>query len=328
MKKQLLTLSILSTMSLAAFAQSIPNGDFESWVEITAAEQQGGPTDRSPYNDLGPNKPLAQNFIRTINEAHGGFDILVAPDITAFRSADAHSGNYAVRLRSTTKSGIFVPGAITTGDIINLNDVNNVSVHLGRPYTHASQATNFEGWFKYAPEGNDSALFQVYFLKNSVEIGRAEYVVKNEVSDWTKFDAAINWTSSDIPDTIVMNIASSAAINFVNLFQCQGEVGSQLFVDDVALTGNGISVKEASLNQISASVYPNPAVENVTLSIGQNISDNMFVQLFDLSGKKIIDNKIVNANTVIETANLNAGVYILSVVDNGAKVFTNKVIVK
>lgn len=328
MKKQLLTLSLLSTMSVAAFAQSIPNGGFEDWVTITPEEQFGDPSERSPYQDLGPEKPLTKNFLRTINESVGGFDVLVAPELTSYRSTDAHSGDYSIRLRSTSKSGTFVPGAFTTGDIINLNDVNNVGVHLGRPYAHTAQATNFEGWFKYEPQGNDSALFQVYFLKNSVEIGRGEYMEKNAVSDWTKFDIAINWTSADIPDTVVIAVSASAAINFVNLFQCQGEIGSQLFVDDIAFTGNGISVNEASFSQISASLFPNPAIDKVTLSINQTISDNMFVQMFDLSGKKVVDSKIVSENTVIETSNLNAGVYIVSVLDNGAKVFTKKVIIK
>lgn len=327
MKKQLLVLSLLGAMGLTASAQFIPNGDFESWVTIEVADQEGDPAERAPYQDLGPNKNLHLNFLRTINEAVGGFDAVVAPPLTAYRSQLAHTGDYAIRLQSATKTGIFVPGVFTTGDMINVGDPNTVGVHLGRPYPHFYQATNFEGWYQYNPVNGDSALFQVYFLKNSVEIGRGEFVEKNAQSSWTKFDVPITWNTTDRPDSIVIIVAASAAINFVNLFDCKGEVGSQLLVDDINLVGPGIGVKEADFNQITASIFPIPAVENFTLAI-KEVSDNMLLQVFDLSGKKVIENKVVNTNTVVSTSQLNAGVYIVSVVENGAKVFTKKVIVK
>lgn len=328
MKKQLLVLSLLGAMGLTASAQFIPNGDFESWVTIEVADQVGAdPLERAPYQELGPNKNLHQNFLRTINEAVGGFDAVVAPPLTAYRSPVAKSGQYSIRLQSATKTGIFVPGVFTSGDMINVGDPNTVGVHLGRPYPYYYQATNFEGWYQYDPAGGDSALFQVYFLKNSVEIGRGEFIEKNKQENWTKFDIAINWTTAERPDSIVIIVSASAAINFVNLFECKGEVGSQLYVDDINLVGPGIGVKESDFNQISASIFPIPAVENFTLAI-KEVSDNMLLQVFDLSGKKVIENKIVNTNTVVSTNQLNAGVYIVSVVENGAKVFTKKVIVK
>jgi hypothetical protein len=80
---------------------------------------------------------------------------------------------------------------------------------------------------------------------------------------------------------------------------------------------------ENSLIDLDISAYPNPTTQNLTLSIGNDISETLHFQLYDLSGKIIERRKISNRTETIHMENLATGPYFLKVsnANNEVKIF-------
>ncbi len=81
-----------------------------------------------------------------------------------------------------------------------------------------------------------------------------------------------------------------------------------------------------SFNAIEGlSVYPNPIANGAILNITSASNNAMTVQIFDILGKEVSNTAVIN-NT-IEIANLNSGVYIVKISQDG-KTATRKLVVK
>ena len=70
-------------------------------------------------------------------------------------------------------------------------------------------------------------------------------------------------------------------------------------------------------------VYPNP-VSNGVLHVESNLNTERTISLFDVLGKEVI--KTTTSNTIINIANLNSGIYIVKILENG-KTATKKLVV-
>ncbi len=74
------------------------------------------------------------------------------------------------------------------------------------------------------------------------------------------------------------------------------------------------------------SVYPNPTKAFVNLSIANYNSENITYQLFDLNGRVIQSNKILEKETQISLENVANAIYFLTVSDNNKILKTFKII--
>lgn len=79
---------------------------------------------------------------------------------------------------------------------------------------------------------------------------------------------------------------------------------------------------------LTMSVYPNPTTASVNLSIANYNSENISYQLFDLNGRSIQTNKIVEKETQISLDNLSNAIYLLTVSDNNKSLKTFRIIKK
>lgn len=77
---------------------------------------------------------------------------------------------------------------------------------------------------------------------------------------------------------------------------------------------------------LSATVYPNPTVDMVTLSISGSLTGKMTFILCDLQGKMIRNEKLSADQTVISMAELAKATYLVKVLDNNKEVKTFKII--
>ena len=79
---------------------------------------------------------------------------------------------------------------------------------------------------------------------------------------------------------------------------------------------------------LAMSVYPNPTTILVNLNIQNYNSENINYQLFDLNGRSIQNNKILQKETQISLENLSNAIYFLTVSDNNKSLKTFKIIKK
>ena len=75
-----------------------------------------------------------------------------------------------------------------------------------------------------------------------------------------------------------------------------------------------------------ASIYPNPTVNHVTLSLQNMDPAGMEFQLYDLSGRMLQKKVVKRNNTVVSMEHLSSATYFLAVIKHGSVLKTFKII--
>lgn len=202
---------------------TLPNLNFERWISYVN------------YSDPSPYRVWA-----TANKTVDLDPATLFP--TTLKSTDAHSGNFAAKMFSTTELPGFnylVTGNVTTGVFSPNLSQPLKSMIIGVPYK--SKPSAFSGWFKYTPGpgGIDSCEIRMTLTKwNSAlgqkdTIGQALYRTTNTFDVYTEFNVSVIYRNQNQPDTIEVVFASSSAGGVF-----QGQNGSTLYIDDVSFIFN------------------------------------------------------------------------------------------
>ena len=83
-------------------------------------------------------------------------------------------------------------------------------------------------------------------------------------------------------------------------------------------------VNVPEIEKTNPTVYPNPATNNFTVNLGNDEKAN--IQLFNIVGQQVYG-ETITGTAQVNVSNLNSGVYMLKINQNG-KVYTTKVVVK
>lgn len=76
---------------------------------------------------------------------------------------------------------------------------------------------------------------------------------------------------------------------------------------------------------LSASVYPNPAKDMITVSLAKNY-DNCSIQVFDAYGKLVLTEQLIGIETTLQTGKLQNGIYFYQIKANGLIISRNKLV--
>ena len=77
---------------------------------------------------------------------------------------------------------------------------------------------------------------------------------------------------------------------------------------------------------VSMSVYPNPAVNNINLNVGKQDLNDLSFQLYDVQGKCLVNKIILASETSIEMDEYPAGNYFLKVTNKQSELKSFKII--
>ena len=288
---QFLKIIFLCLFSLSGFSQTtLPNLDFEGWILSTSGR----------YED-----PTSSNIWATPNYA---MDLIFGNPSTSIvqKSNDAHGGSFAALMKSRTIVGNFVGATLFTG-FLNTTIPFTPVPELGVPFTGRPIA--MKGWYKYSPVSGDSSSIYVKLTKwNSTTntrdvVGFIEKRDYSAVNAYTPFNLVINYSSSDIPDSITVVFSASAGAE-----QNVGQVGSSLWVDDVVFDYGANSLE--SSNKIPVlHCYPNPA--NNFLFI-QTTRMDLTYQIYTMTGQLVLSTRLPQ----MTLSELQTGVYLLRALDS------------
>lgn len=119
-----------------------------------------------------------------------------------------------------------------------------------------------------------------------------------------------------------LNIEGTFTVKIKNVGD--GDFNRQTIVDNITWTAyeGGASVKDSNIAGLS--VYPNPVSTGVLFVTSDNSAEKS-VAIFDVLGKQVVNAATVNG--AVNVSNLNAGVYIVKVTEEG-KTATRKLVVK
>jgi hypothetical protein len=163
---------------------------------------------------------------------------------------------------------------------------------------------------------NDSIIF---FMKTSTE---QNYDILKFYID----NIAVLETSGDIPWKRYAFAVSQGEHNFKWEYEkdnSQSGGSDAVWIDNVKFPINGIMLynSDISNNIVNIIVYPNPAQDFISIT---NIDKNSLIKLFDSMGRLVVLSK--NNDNVINTSNLNSGIYYLSI-EKDNNIISKKIII-
>lgn len=282
--KKIFFITILAVIGLNAKSQmQPPNGGFENWVAIDTSLN---PVGWSSFNN---------------------FSSYGVP-IMSFRTTDSHSGSYALRLTSDTATippplGTNVLDTLAGYVFLGIADMNNPGI------SYTDRPTSMEAYVKGTLALNGNAFIVAGLRKwNTVshardQVAQAVFYMDSSIVHYKQISVPFNYSLPDIPDTLEIKImAGNVGPGGIIM------PGNEFFVDDISFT-TVTGINEAGKDNPNVRIYPNPAINNITIECQQQAT----VEITSIQGQ-LIENLATNGNkTSIDVSAFTEGVYVVQV---------------
>lgn len=85
-----------------------------------------------------------------------------------------------------------------------------------------------------------------------------------------------------------------------------------------------LGIEEADIIKLSA--YPNPTIDNLTLTIEEFELSNLSYQLYDMQGRLLQSKKLTDTKTQINMSNYGTSVYFVKIIQENKEIKTFKII--
>jgi len=234
-------------------------------------------------------------------------------------TTDMHSGNYAIKLTTTTGDENGIPVArnatISTGYYVCPNNTNCYQKG-GFPYDKQIDALGF--WYKYAPVADDKAQFNITFKNNGNFINGSNIPLLAS-AEYKYMEIPINL--GQMPDSVIVEFQSSIwehrTVNYA---------GSVLIIDDVIFKSQRPTVGLSNQRpDEKISVFPNPG--NGIFYIKSDLK-NAKVEVINLFGEKVNTSAINTDNADIDISDQPKGIYFYQIKLNSEIIKKGKIIIK
>ncbi len=295
----------------------LSDSGFDYWTTGTG---QDGKT----YDDLLDPYWGTLNFLTTLPA-----EMFTGP-VTLFKETGRSgvAGDYAPRIESSSmvfgnEGEIFIPGVIGTIEV----DIANITATIGYPFT--SRPDGIHGYLKYAPVNGDSATVFIELTRYNAAIGARQIVGQGQmlfheaIEDWTSFTVPVEYRSEVQPDSITILIVASAGYNFDNFLACQGQKGSQMWVDDVQLYYGedpepGSNANETNAALAASQLYPNPSADG---RFNLRLEESCRVQVLSIDGRLLMEQEMAAGIRTLDLSSCTPGYYVLRLTNgNGSAV--------
>jgi hypothetical protein len=250
MKKALLSLALFAAFSTQA---QIVNNDFENWAIDTIFSP---PISTIPADTFTANNPVdwtSSNSLTGADSLGGVFFVT--------QSNDAYSGSSALKMVTDTLRIPLIPGApaskltipgfavngkvpITANTLLTSGSTISPMSILGAGQPFSQRLGSIKGYYKYAPQLNgggtiaDTCLVWAALRKGTTLVGQAVFKsTGNTGGNYVSFNQAFEYFTCDMPDTLVILVASSVPNIAAILSGNSGLVaGSEFILDSLSYT--------------------------------------------------------------------------------------------
>lgn len=301
MKKILFLVILFSISKMGCLTAQTPliDGDFEtSW--FTTTNWMG-----DEYDDF------SNDMMHTINSLAelSSDDMQILP--TAYKDEDAQNGTYAIRLVSSHlvlgEMPIFIPGVVGTvgtSFIEEFLETGGINVTVDFPDCPHS----ITGYYKTQLVDGDSSAIEFGLYNYTDEIYITKAIFGTSVSTWTPFTIEIPetyWASNS--NKIRLLFVSSAGYDFADLTNCEGQVGTTFWIDNVVFNyGSGIT--QNLFSDVKVNLYPNPTTDFIKFDFNKSIDGQLVI--FNSLGQEVMNININDNSTIVNTESLSSGNYI------------------
>ncbi len=176
----------IDNISFTGATTEIPNSGFENWTELTYSN----PDNWDTYN---------------YEEAFLGFN-----SVTQVTGTEAYEGSSAIKAIVTefvneyegnevdTSRGLFISGEFVDYEWMNPEENTGFAYDL--------QPESFNAFYKYKPNGDDTAYINILFLDGKTVIGNEIIILSNEQDDYTEINKNISIISDNSHDSVIILI--------------------------------------------------------------------------------------------------------------------------
>jgi|GEM_PF-873797 len=297
----LLAFVIASAIAFSANAQTQPpNAGFENWVTVGTGEN---PTGWSSFNNLS----------------------IYSVPIMSFKTTDANSGTYALRLISQTATIPPPLGTNTLDTIAGYVFVGGFDMnHPGIPYT--DRPVLMQAYVKGTIITGSEAYLMATLSKWNTgthtrdQVGFAMYYTSSSIASYSQISVPFNYSLPDTPDTLDIKImAGNVGPGGVIM------PGNEFFVDDLSFTFP-VGINETNIDNSSLNIFPNPASDKVTINSADKINA---IEIYNMLGENVYTqtNLSTSASNEIGLSNFQKGIYFVKIYQS-EKICTEKIVIQ
>jgi hypothetical protein len=213
------------------------------------------------------------------------------------QSTVAYTGTYALRMETGNDPCGGTKGAQITSGITSKNS----PPRGGHPYT--GTIDTLCGYFKYIPQGVDSAIITVSLTKNGSMAGGAS---KKLLASGNYVYFSLPFSAGMTPDTLRIDIQSSR--NQAS----PSNSGSVLYIDNLSLKSQPLGFRQTELENSDVTLYPNPASDKIQIDIHDRSRISKTVLLYNSTGK-LLDKWLTEDGLCIDVKSLAPDLYFIQV---------------
>lgn len=253
----------------------LPNADFENW------------------NDISSEDPDSWHSYNPFLTALGGSAYVT-------KTSDSYDGSFAMQIESTSFSGGPVAHC-TMGQVWDDSIVGGMQVN--------SNPKKISGYYKYIPNGNDTAYAVAYSIGENYTSGKREmkeenYAILPPAANYTAFEINFQYTGYPAVDTIRFGFLASNIFQGVNFND-----GSKLLIDSLNISYYPVGIEETDKDE-SVKVYPNPASNYVNFEF-ENRKQGV-LSIYNMNSKLVYSEEINSEKHQINTNKFAKGLYLYS----------------
>ncbi|MEM7655822.1 MAG: T9SS type A sorting domain-containing protein [Bacteroidota bacterium] len=245
-------------------------------------------------------------------------------------SPDAYEGNLALQLESvefmincdTDSFGFMVDGSWEGFE----------EPSSGIPFTPSQANFCFGGFYRYLPQGSDTAAAALLFTRfdpvtQTRDTLHEEGMALPAAEAYTRFEFCLDTVDWDVqPDSFIVAFLSSDADHFFS--DATPGIGSRLLLDALYFQDEPSTGVASHPLPMEVLLYPNPVMDQLSLQSKASVSQPLLIEIHDLQGKRIFQQHCEQPIIQISVGHIAPGPYLIRVSDPQTGAFLNQKMIK
>jgi hypothetical protein len=222
--------------------------------------------------------------------------------LSSIQTVDHIDGNYGIEIETTQWPIVGKSGGI-----------------VACTFPLSSKPLFINGYYKsFRVDTTGTGQVLIRLNNNGTLIGTGLYTTNTNVSNYTPFSQAITYTSNLMPDEATIWLCSEGifGVNTKNF-------GNKLWIDNLSLTNEPLSIDNNLENTNIFLLYPNPANESINIRLIKNNIGSIILK--NTLGQNLIYKKLHSANSIINLEKLACGIYFVEL-EVAGKIFATKIV--
>ncbi len=289
--KKSYTIAACCLLSVAAFAQTIPNQGFETWTSMGSYSV-----------------PAQWGTMNNTTKA--------ASIYTAEKGTPGNPGSSYLKLTSKT-----TPAGVANGIAVS-GKLDTLTMQPKSGFAFSSQPAKLTGSWQHMIYGSSQGSITATLTKwNSTTkvrevVATATQTLSGMAMSWATFSINFSYVSGNMPDSCIIFLKASGS-SPTNL--------DYLWVDNLAFSGTATFVEDQARGVRGLTIYPNPSSTTFFVDFNLEKSQNIEIQMIDLNGKLVKEADIGSVNGATKYSlsidGIAKGEYFINVIaDDGTEV--------